>query len=191
MTRDRKSRSGTEEEAQVQHLADYLQDTSALEADSLRIVERIHCAARAMSESQALLQHDDSPTALLAKKLRTLMQYDALQQGYLPATSQIQEHLAATIQSPVLNVNQRGLSRQTKKVLEDARQFVRAAGTLIRDKNQDDIIQEIVWNLRGASLSTDIDGDVFAARLDAATAKADAKTGEFPSLAYLNGVDIH
>lgn len=131
-----------------------------------------------MSETQALIQHDDSPTAILSKKLRSLMQYNALQQGYLPSSSQIEEHLAAVVQSPLLNTRQRGLSRQTKIVLEDTRNFFKALGQLVKDKNQDDIVQEIIWNLRGANLESEIDGDIFAARLDAATAKADAKTGK-------------
>lgn len=130
-----------------------------------------------MSETQALIQHDDSPTALLSKKLRTLMQYNALQQGYMPATTQVQEHLAAIIQSPILNTRQRGLSRQTKRVLEDVQLFFKAAGALVKDKNQDDLIQEIIWNLRAASARTELDGDMFSTRLDAASARADAKTG--------------
>lgn len=130
-----------------------------------------------MSETQALLQHDDSPTAILSKKLRTLMQYNALKQGYVPSTSQIQEHLAAVAQSPLLNTNQRGLSRQTKKVLEDARLFVKAFSALVREKNDDDVIQQIIWDLRGASLHNELDGDIFEARISAASAKADAKTG--------------
>lgn len=131
-----------------------------------------------MSETQALLQHDDSPTALLSKKLRTLLQYNALKQGYLPSSAQVQEHLAAISQSPFLNPNQRGLSRQTKKVLEDARQFVKSAGLLVKDKNHDDLVQEIIWNLRGASMHNEFDGDIFEARISAATARADAKTGK-------------
>lgn len=138
-----------------------------------------------MSETQALLQHDDSPTALLSKKLRTLMQYNALKQGYEPATSQIQEHLAAISQSPLLNTNQRGLSRQTKKVLEDARLFIKAASALIKEKNHDDLIQDIMWNLRGASVENEFDGDMFEARISAVAARADAKTGNsLPSSSY-------
>ena len=130
-----------------------------------------------MSESQALLQHDDSPTAIISRKLRSLMQYNALQQGYLPSTTQIEEHLAAIVQSPLLNSRQRGLGRQTKTVLEDTRAFFKALAVLVKDKNQDDLIQEIVWNLRGAQAASEVDGDIFAARLDAATARADANTG--------------
>jgi len=105
------------------------------------------------------------------------MQYNALQQGYLPSTTQIEEHLAAIVQSPLLNSRQRGLGRQTKTVLEDTRAFFKALAVLVKDKNQDDLIQEIVWNLRGAQAASEVDGDIFAARLDAATARADANTG--------------
>lgn len=109
------------------------------------------------------------------------MQYNALRQGYMPSTSQLQEHLAATIQSPLLNSRQRGLSRQTRTVIEDTQAFVRALGQLIKDKNEDNIVQDIIWNLRGAQAQSGVDGDVFAARLDAASAKADARTGKLPS----------
>jgi hypothetical protein len=130
-------------------------------------------------ESQALLQHDDSPTAILSKKLRTLFQLNALKQGYMPTNQQLQEHLTAHIQSPVLDSRARGLSKETRQIMEDIKAFLKATNQLLKDKNDGDLVQEIIWNLKSAKANAevDFDGDVFAARLSVTQAKADAKLG--------------
>ncbi|ORY75801.1 hypothetical protein BCR37DRAFT_395478 [Protomyces lactucae-debilis] len=136
-------------------------------------------------ESQALLQHDDSPTAILSKKLRTLFQLNALKQGYMPTNEQLQEHLTAHIRSPVLDAKQRGLSKETRQIMDDIRGFLKATGQLLKDKNDGDLIQEIIWNLKSAKAHADVefDGDVFAARLSVTQAKADAKTAHMKARA--------
>ncbi|BFZ53265.1 hypothetical protein PYCC9005_000288 [Savitreella phatthalungensis] len=144
-------------------------------------------------ETDRLLQHSDSPTAVVARKLRTYLQVKALGQGYLPSTSQVEAHLAAVIQTSVLNPRQRGLSAQSRKAVEDARNFIRALRLFVRDKNDGDLIQEIVWSIRGASVESefDLDSDAFLSRLDLAQARADAqlahaKTKAIADMLYSN-----
>lgn len=129
------------------------------------------------TETERLLQHDDSPTALVSAKLKTYLQWRALFQGYAPSTQQVEGHLASWIQSPVLDARQRGLGADTKRAMTDARNFLRALRLFIKDKNEGDLVQQIAWSLRGASAETDLDldSDVFLSRLDAAQARADAQ----------------
>ena len=136
-----------------------------------------------LMETTALLQHDDSPTAILAKKLRTLLQFQALQQGYLPTNEQIQEHLSFGARSTLLDTSQRGLSKQSKHVLSDVKALLKALQSFVQDKNDGDLVQDIIWYLKRASVENELDGDIFAARLDLTKAKADAKTANMKAKA--------
>lgn len=88
---------------------------------------------------------------------------------------QVNSHLASLLASPALDSKQRGLSLQTKQILEDFKSVLRAFVNLIKEKNEGDLFQEILYNLKKARL--DFSVGAFAIDMTATAAKADAKLG--------------
>ena len=84
-------------------------------------------------------------------------------------------HLQTILASPALDSKQRGLSLHTKKVLEDFKSVTRAFITFVGEKNEGDLLQEIVYRLRKSRI--DVSVGEFATDMSVVTAKADAKLG--------------
>ncbi|KAK2750742.1 hypothetical protein FQN57_002815 [Myotisia sp. PD_48] len=118
------------------------------------------CKSRKPSsgETQPLLQHNGVDTERERKILDKLHKYEmfrALSAGYMPSTSQIVSILQNILSSEFLNPSNPTLSRGGKLVARDCRSWMRIFIGLLRDKNGNDQLQEIIYQFSGSQVSVD------------------------------------
>ncbi|KAF8186734.1 hypothetical protein BJ912DRAFT_1032111 [Pholiota molesta] len=80
------------------------------------------------------------------RKIRLYGAVDALRHGKLPSNAQIESFLTsiADAHPPAME----GLSREGKRLVEDAKQVVRTTREMVREKNADELLQGFVWHTR-------------------------------------------
>ncbi|KFY47311.1 hypothetical protein V494_00066 [Pseudogymnoascus sp. VKM F-4513 (FW-928)] len=105
----------------------------------------------------------------------------ALGMGYMPSTDQLIVNLRTLIASDALNPDAPGLNRSSRLLLKYLKQWLRDFIEMLRNKGDQDQIQDFIWAASRAKVSLDTDDVVQAAtstniRVDASNAYESVKT---------------
>jgi len=107
-----------------------------------------------------LLPRYEDDTALqhkLHQKLHTYQMLRALSKGFMPSTEQAIANLRALLASDVLNANNTDLSESGRQLVRQCRTWLKAFIELLRNKNNEDQIQDLIWSLTKSRISLDVD----------------------------------
>jgi hypothetical protein len=111
-------------------------------------------------DTQPLLPRDEDDTALqrrLHQKLHTYQMLRALSKGFMPSTEQTIANLRTLLASDVLNANNADLSESGRLLVRQCRTWLKAFIELLRNKNNEDQIQDLIWYLTKSRISLDVD----------------------------------
>ena len=144
------------------------------------------------SETEPLLPRYEDETYRqreLHKKLHTYQMIRALGKGFMPSTDQTIINLRTLLASDVLNPNNKDLSESGRQLLRQARTWLKLFIELLRNKNGEDQIQDLVWYLTKSRISLDVNdishqASKVKARADAQASKATLSTYTLYSLTF-------
>lgn len=143
------------------------------------------------SDTQPLLAQYDETTALQTKvhaKLHTYQMLRALSKGYLPSTEQTTVQLRTLLAADVLNPTNTQLTADGRKFVRCVRRLITGVIELLREKNGQDQVQDLLWCVGRARVGLDTQDLVDTAT--STKARADARSGESCTsgrgLAYAN-----
>jgi len=108
----------------------------------------------------------------LRQKLHSYQMFKALSEGYMPSTEQLIANLRTLLATDLFNPGTDDLSHTGRQLARDVRTFLRLFIELLREKNNEDQIQEFFWHLSKSKASLDTSDLVN----QASRAKADANT---------------
>ncbi|ETN44382.1 uncharacterized protein HMPREF1541_10562 [Cyphellophora europaea CBS 101466] len=92
----------------------------------------------------------------LHQKLHTYQMLRALTKGYMPSNEQTISNLRTLLASDVLNANDPELSESGRLLIRNCRGWLKLFIELLRNKNNEDYIQDFIWHLTKARISLDI-----------------------------------
>ena len=130
-------------------------------------------------DTEPLLPRYEEETDLqrrLHQKLHTYQMLRAMYNGYMPTTEQAIINLRTLLAADALNPNKQELSSSGKHLIRHSRDFLRQLIELIRNKNDKDQLQQLLWCLTKSRLSVDT-ADI-SHQASQIPAKADASAGE-------------
>ncbi|WEW57879.1 hypothetical protein PRK78_003346 [Emydomyces testavorans] len=125
-------------------------------------------------ETQPLLPQHEANTHLQRELQDKLHGYEivrAVYSGFMPSSAQIVSHLRAVLVSDFLNPDNPTLSHAGRQLARDCRAWIRVFIDVLRDKNGDDQLQEVIWNFSRSKAS--IDTSDLAGRVSLAKTRAD------------------
>jgi hypothetical protein len=128
-------------------------------------------------EREPLLPQYDQDTHLqreLSRKLHSYQMLRALTKGYMPSTEQTIVNLRTLLASDVLNPDNPDLSDSGRRLARLTKQWLQQFITLLRNKNDKDQIQDLIWFLAKSRISVDVDDLVHQAQKSKAKADASA-----------------
>ena len=131
--------------------------------------------SRRDADQEPLLPRYDDETdrqRRLHQKLHTYQMIRALSKGFMPSTEQTIANLRTLLASEILNPNNKELSESGSNLLRQARTWLKLFIELLRNKNGQDQIQDLIWHLTKSRISLDIN-DV-SHQASRAKARADA-----------------
>jgi hypothetical protein len=131
-------------------------------------------------DREPLIPIDDDETSLqhaIHKKLHSYQMLRALTRGFMPSNEQTVTNLRILLSSDVLNPTTAGLSESGRKLAKYSKQFLQEIIDLLRDKNEEDKLQDFIWFIANTEVDVNT-GDLRQTASDA-KAKADARAGKF------------
>ncbi|OBT70339.1 hypothetical protein VE03_00349 [Pseudogymnoascus sp. 23342-1-I1] len=136
------------------------------------------------SETTPLLPQYNDSTILqrrIHQKLHSYQMVRALGMGYMPSTNQLIVNLRTLIASDALNPDTPGLNRSSRLLLKYLKQWLHDFIEMLRNKSDQDQIQDFIWAASRARISLDTDDVIQAAtstnfRVDASAAYESIKT---------------
>ena len=103
----------------------------------------------------------------------------ALSQGYMPSTEQAIANLRGLLASDLFNPPRLDLSDSGRQLVRDCKLCLQIIIDLLREKNQQDQLQDLIWHLSRSK--TSLDTSELANQVShAKKAHADTKAGELP-----------
>lgn len=130
-------------------------------------------------ETEPLLPVYNDETSLQRsthQKLHSYQQYRALSKGYMPDTDQVIANLRTFLASDVLNPSTPGLTDSGRLLTKYTKQWLREFIELLRNKNNRDQIQDLIWFLAHSKLEVDT-GDLVR-QAHKAKGEADVSAGK-------------
>jgi hypothetical protein len=111
--------------------------------------------------------------------------FRALSQGYMPSTEQAIANLRVLLASDLFNPPRADLSDSGRQLVRDCRLCLQIIIDLLREKNEQDQLQDLIWHLSRSRAS--LDTSELANQASQAKARADSKAGElvFPCILHL------
>lgn len=137
-------------------------------------------------DTQPLLPQYEDDTTLQREahqKMHSYQMFRALSKGYMPSTEQTIVNLRTLLASDVLNPDTVGLSDSGRKLMKYSKQWLSQFIELLRNKNDEDQIQDFIWYLIHSRIHVDTE-DLAENLIQTATstrAKADASAGKIES----------
>ncbi|KAL3418924.1 hypothetical protein PVAG01_09145 [Phlyctema vagabunda] len=128
-------------------------------------------------DTQPLLPQYEDDTTLqrrLHQKLHSYQMIRALSKGYMPSTEQLIINLRTLLASDVLNPETPGLSDSGRQLLKLSKRWLTNFIELLRNKNDQDQIQDFIWFLIHARISVDVPDLIETATTTRAKADASA-----------------
>lgn len=130
------------------------------------------------AEQEPLLpqyEHDTSLQRTLHQKLHTYQMLRALSKGFMPSNEQAITSLRTLLSADILNPDSARLSDSGQALVHYSKQWIKQLIELLRNKNANDQIQDLVWYLSKARIS--VDAEHIAERATQASARADTGAG--------------
>ncbi|KAF2720985.1 hypothetical protein K431DRAFT_248028 [Polychaeton citri CBS 116435] len=128
---------------------------------------------RRNDDTEPLLPQYNDDTALqrrLHQKLHSYQMLRALSKGYMPSTEQIIVNLRTLLASDVLTVDDHELTDSGRLLLKRSRKWLTDFIETLRNKNDNDEIQDMLWFLANSRISIDTNDVVNRARKNKAKA---------------------
>lgn len=135
-------------------------------------------------DTEPLLPRYEDDTHLqreLHKKLHSYQMFRALSKGSMPTTEQTIINLRTLLASDFLNPNKPELSDSGRRLLRYSRDFLRQFIEILRNKNDQDQLQEFLWCLTQSRLS--VNTDHLSNQVSRTSGKADVSASE-------NGISV-
>lgn len=110
-------------------------------------------------DTEPLLPRYDDDTARqreLHQKLHTYQMIRALTKGHMPSNEQTISNLRTLLASDLLNANNTELSESGRLLIRNCRGWLKLFIELLRNKNNEDQIQDFIWYLTKSRVSVDI-----------------------------------
>lgn len=110
-------------------------------------------------DSDPLLPRYEDETALqrrLHQKLHTYQMIRALTKGCMPSTEQAIVNLRTLLAADILNPNNPDLSDSGRQLIRQSRNWIKVFIELLRNKNNEDQIQDFIWYLTKSRISLDV-----------------------------------
>lgn len=129
-------------------------------------------------DTEALLPTYDDDTArqrALHAKLHSFQMLRALSTGYMPSTEQVIINLRTILASNLLKADNPDLSDSGVLLVKYVRRWLQNFIELLRSKNSDDEIQDIIWGISKSKMH--VNADRLASRASVSRQRADARAG--------------
>ena len=94
----------------------------------------------------------------------------------MPSNAQIDETLSYVLANSPLDLDK--LSPDGRRLIQDSREIIETAQTIVREKNADELFQNFVWNTRDVELDRAKKDPSELAPVDKDKAVADSKQGK-------------
>jgi hypothetical protein len=134
-------------------------------------VDRKVCCVSPRHSDQCLIQ-------LLQLRLYGVI--NAFRDGRMPSNEQIDETLTYVINnSPV---NEKDLSADGRRLIQDCRDIIETAQLMVREKNADEVFQNFVWHTRDVDVDRAKKDPSEISPVDKEKAKADGQQGTVNSI---------
>lgn len=139
-----------------------------------------NCFGRRRGEDrEPLLPQYANDTVLqreLHQKLHTYQMVRAISNGFMPSTEQTIVNLRTLLAADFFQEDNFDLSDSGRLLLRYSKRFIEQLITFLRNKNEDDQLQDVIWHLTKARIS--LDTDDLARRTSIAKSRANTKAGE-------------
>lgn len=132
-------------------------------------------------DTEALLplyQDDTTMQRKVHQKMHTYQMYRALSKGFMPSNEQLVVNLRTLLAADILNPDNPDLSDSGRLLAKYTKQWLAEFIELLRNKNDNDAIQDFIWYLSKSRISLDTE-DV-ANKASSVKSKADAAAGPCP-----------
>jgi Family of unknown function (DUF5923) len=129
-------------------------------------------------DEEALIPKHNDDTELqrqMHQKMRSYQLLRALSKGYMPSTEQLVINLRSLLASDVLNPENPDLSDSGHRLFRLCKLWLQQSIELLRNKNDQDQIQDFIWFLTKARVSLDVDD--LGLRASKIKARAEATAG--------------
>ena len=129
-------------------------------------------------DTEALLPRYDDDTALqrsLHQKMHSYQMLRALSKGFMPSTEQLIINLRTLLASDILNPDNPELSDSGRRLIKYSKQFLTDFIETLRNKNNEDQIQDFIWFLSQSKIT--LDTEDLANKASKAKSRADATAG--------------
>ncbi|KAL8912911.1 MAG: hypothetical protein Q9171_002205 [Xanthocarpia ochracea] len=133
-------------------------------------------------DTEALLpqyKDDTSMQRSVHQKMHTYQMYRALSKGFMPSNEQLVVNLRTLLAADILNPDNPELSDSGRLLVKYTKQWLAEFIELLRNKNDNDAIQDFIWFLSKSRVS--LDTEDLANRASKVKSKADA-TAAYESL---------
>lgn len=140
------------------------------------------------SDREPLLPRYNEDTVMQARlhqKLHTYQMLRALTKGSMPSTDQTIINLRTLLASDFLNPNNKDLSDSGRHLVRQCRNWLKTFIELLRNKNNEDQIQDFVWYLTKSRISLDVNDISHQASKVKARADATATYESFKTVGSL------
>ncbi|KAF3002252.1 hypothetical protein E8E14_006958 [Neopestalotiopsis sp. 37M] len=128
-------------------------------------------------DQEPLLPRYEQDTHLqreLYRKLHSYQMLRALSKGYMPTTEQTIVNLRTLLAADVLNPDNPDLSDSGRRLTRLTKQWLHQFITLLKNKNENDQLQDLIWFLSKSRISVDVEDLQHRAKKSKASADAAA-----------------
>lgn len=130
-------------------------------------------------------EDDTSRQRALHQKLHSYQMLRALSKGYMPSNEQTIINLRTLLASDILNANNTELSDSGRILIRNCRGWLKLFIELLRNKNNEDQIQDFIWYLTKSRISLDVNDIAHSASKVKARADAQATFDSFRTVGSL------
>ncbi|KAL8955365.1 MAG: hypothetical protein Q9183_006682, partial [Haloplaca sp. 2 TL-2023] len=116
--------------------------------------------------------HDTSMQRTVHQKMHSYQMYRALSKGYMPSNEQLIVNLRTLLAADILNPDNPDLSDSGRHLSKYTKQWLAQFMEMLRNKNDDDAIQDFIWYLSKSRIS--VDTEDIANQASNVKSKADA-----------------
>lgn len=120
-------------------------------------------------------EEDTSRQRQLRQKLHSYQMYKALSEGYMPSNEQVITNLRTLLASDVLNPRSDDVSEPGRQLARDVKTLMKSFIELLKEKNDEDQIQEFFWHLSKSRVS--INASALSNQAAHATSQANTRAG--------------